>query len=431
LTLAITSAKAIGCNVISIDSHSLMEGHTKKHLVLGLMWQIIARFLFDKITIQNVPGLLSLLGEGENIEDLLKLSPEQLLTKWVNYQLEKAGVETRVNNFGNDIKDSVAYTHLMHQIAPKDLNVSKLALQQSDLLKRAGVTLDQADKMSCREFITPSDVVNGVEKLNLAFVANLFDKYPALDEPDDAEIEGIQETREEKMYRNWMNSLGVDPYVNYLYADLMDGLILFQIYEFIKPGIVDWKKRVTQKNQFSNIAAKRNMQVLLNCNYAVELGKKLNFSLVGIEGNDILMANKTLTLALVWQLMKKYTLSLLAKLSPDGTPIVESEILTWANQRLEDAGKELKVKNFQDPVIKSALPVIHLIDSMKSGVIDYSIVKSGQKLVAQDCMSNAKYAITMARRIGAPVYALPEDLTEVKYKMVMTVFASLMLVDMS
>jgi hypothetical protein len=46
-------------------------------------------------------------------------------------------------------------------------------------------------------------------------------------------------------------------------------------------------------------------------------------------------------------------------------------------------------------------------------------------------MSNAKYAITMARRIGAPVYALPEDLTEGKHKMVMTIFASLMLVDMS
>ena len=46
-------------------------------------------------------------------------------------------------------------------------------------------------------------------------------------------------------------------------------------------------------------------------------------------------------------------------------------------------------------------------------------------------MSNAKYAITIARRIGAPVYALPEDLTEVKHKMVMTVYAGLMLVDMS
>ena len=43
-------------------------------------------------------------------------------------------------------------------------------------------------------------------------------------------------------------------------------------------------------------------------------------------------------------------------------------------------------------------------------------------------MKNAKYAITMARKIGAPVYALPEDLIEGKEKMVMTIFASLMLV---
>ena len=67
-------------------------------------------------------------------------------------------------------------------------------------------------------------------------------------------------------------------------------------------------------------------------------------------------------------------------------------------------------------------------------------------------MNNAKYALSMARRIGAPVYALPEDLYEVKmfnifskrkyfhyfffsfqvkHKMIMTVYASLMLVDMS
>ena len=40
-----------------------------------------------------------------------------------------------------------------------------------------------------------------------------------------------------------MNSLGVDPYVNYLYTDLTDGQILFQIYDIIQPGIVDWKNR--------------------------------------------------------------------------------------------------------------------------------------------------------------------------------------------
>ena len=52
-------------------------------------------------------------------------------------------------------------------------------------------------------------------------------------------------------------------------------------------------------------------------------------------------------------------------------------------------------------------------------------------LLFQEAMSNAKYAISTAKKIGAPVYALPEDLTEGKHKMVMTIFASLMLVDMS
>lgn len=35
----------------------------------------------------------------------------------------------------------------------------------------------------------------------------------------------------------------------------------------------------------------------------------------------------------------------------------------------------------------------------------------------------------MARKTGARVYALPEDITEVKPKMVMTLFACLMAID--
>ena len=45
-------------------------------------------------------------------------------------------------------------------------------------------------------------------------------------------------------------------------------------------------------------------------------------------------------------------------------------------------------------------------------------------------MENAKYAISMARKIGAGVYALPEDITEVNHKMIMTVFACLMVKGM-
>lgn len=50
-------------------------------------------------------------------------------------------------------------------------------------------------------------------------------------------------------------------------------------------------------------------------------------------------------------------------------------------------------------------------------------------MVLQENLDNAKYAISLARRCGARVYALPEDITEVKPKMVMTVFACLMAMD--
>ena len=41
--------------------------------------------------------------------------------------------------------------------------------------------------------------------------------------------EAIEETREEKTYRNWMNSMGVNPFVNWLYSDLSNGVVIFQV----------------------------------------------------------------------------------------------------------------------------------------------------------------------------------------------------------
>jgi hypothetical protein len=41
------------------------------------------------------------------------------------------------------------------------------------------------------------------------------------------------------------------------------------------------------------------MEKLENCNYAVELGKQLKFSLVGIAGQDLNDGNATLTLGML------------------------------------------------------------------------------------------------------------------------------------
>ena len=422
LTLALNSARSIGCNVVNIDAHDLMKG--KQHLVLGLLWQIIRLGLFKQITLEQCPGLANLLSDGEKLEELMKLSPEAILLKWVNHQLERSGVPRRIANFSNDISDSEAYTHLLYQIAPLELGVTKEALMEGDLSKRAEIMLQQADKLGCRSFISPGDVVEGVYKLNLAFVANLFNNHPAMDASniDLEDYVNVEESREERTYRNWMNSLGVSPYVNWLYSDLADGLIIFQLYEIITPGTVQWNKVHKKFNRM-----RKFMEKLENCNYAVDLGRKQKYSLVGIAGQDLCDGNSTLTLALVWQLMRSYTLSVLSTLTQSSNKQVEQEIIVWVNEKLEEAGKSTRVNSFQDSSISSALPVIDLIDSIKPGVINYEVVNEGGNYDEE--LANAKYALSMARRIGARVYALPEDIVEVKPKMVMTVFACLMSKD--
>lgn len=97
------------------------------------------------------------------------------------------------------------------------------------------------------------------------------------------------------------------------------------------------------------------------------------------------------------------------------------------NSKLKSAGKSTSLRSFQDSSISDGKVVIDLIDSIKPGSINYDNVKEGGN--AEENLENAKYAVSMARKIGARVYALPEDIAEVKPKMIMTVFACLMAMD--
>lgn len=112
---------------MNIDAHNLSKG--KPHLVLGLLWQIIRIGLFNQITLEHCPGLTSLLNDEERIDDLLKLSPEAILLRWVNYHLDRAGVARRCTNFQSDIMDSEVYSYLLKQIAPQESDVTLEALR--------------------------------------------------------------------------------------------------------------------------------------------------------------------------------------------------------------------------------------------------------------------------------------------------------------
>jgi len=184
LNLAISSAQIIGCTTVNMDPHTLIKGQNVKHIILGLIWQIIAKYLMSGIHLQNVPGLILLLKDGETNQDPSKFTPEQILLRWVNYQLQQANSDRSITNFCEDIKDCVVYSILLDQIAPLESGVDRSALKKKDPVERAEQTLKQASKIGCREFVKPNDIAKGIEKLNLAFVANMFNKHPALEIPE-------------------------------------------------------------------------------------------------------------------------------------------------------------------------------------------------------------------------------------------------------
>jgi len=189
----------------------------------------------------------------------------------------------------------------------------------------------------------------------------------------------------------------------------------------VSPGIVDWR----QVNQ--NVPMNKFKKVE-NCNYAVLLGKQLKFSLVGIGGPDLVDGNKTLTLALVWQLMRFHVLSILKKLSKDGRDITEEEMIQWANGMVSSSGKSSHMASFRDPSLKTSVFFIHLLAAVKPRVVNFDLVTEGS--TDEDATQNAKYAISIARKIGCTIFLLPEDIVEVKPKMILTFVGSIMAVAM-
>ncbi|KAL2039730.1 hypothetical protein N7G274_007589 [Stereocaulon virgatum] len=422
--IVINSAKGIGCSVVNIGSGDLVE--VREHLILGLIWQIIRRGLLGKIDIKLHPELYRLLEDDETLEQFLRLPPEQILLRWFNYHLKNAKWDKRVSNFSTDVKEGDNYTVLLNQLAP-DL-CSRGPLQTRDLLQRAEQVLQNADKLDCRKFLSPTSLVAGNPKLNLAFVANLFNTHPGLDpitEEEKPEIEDFdaEGEREARVFTLWLNSLDVQPAVNSFYNDLRDGSILLQAYDKVVPGSVNF--RHVNKPPASGGEMSR-FKAVENTNYAIELGKQLRFSLVGVQGADITDGQRTLTLGLVWQLMRRdisETLSALAQ-RLGKREISDAEMVKWANEQSKQGGRNSSIRSFKDEAIGSGIFLLDVLNGMKSSFVDYDLVTSGR--TDDEAYMNAKLAISIARKMGATIWLVPEDICQVRSRLVVTFIGSLM-----
>ncbi|KAL2319467.1 hypothetical protein Fmac_028436 [Flemingia macrophylla] len=421
-TLCLNSAKAIGCTVVNIGTQDFIEG--RRHLVLGVISQIIKIQLLADLDLKKTPQLLELLDDSKDMEELMNLPPEKILLRWMNFHLKKAGYKKIVTNFSSDVKDAEAYAHLLNLLAPEYTNPSTLAVKNP--FERAKLILEHADKMGCKRYLTARDIVEGSPNLNLAFVAHIFQQRNGLSAQTKQQMslletfpDDTQDSREERAFRLWINSLGNSTYINNVFEDLRNGWVLLETLDKVSPGIVNWK--IANKPPI-----KMPFRKVENCNQVVKIGKQLKFSLVNVAGNDIVQGNKKLILAYLWQLMRYNILQLLKNLRfhSRGKEITDADILEWANGKVSSSGSQSRMDSFKDKSLSDGIFFLDLLSSVQPRAVNWGLVTKG--VTDQEKKMNATYIISIARKLGCSIFLLPEDITEVNQKMILTLTASIM-----
>ena len=166
-------------------------------------------------------------------------------------------------------------------------------------------------------------------------------------------------------------------------------MILLQAFDKVVPGSVTWRrvsKRPKAVDPDEPAPEMSRFKAVENTNYAVDLAKTARMSMVGIQGADIVDGSKTLTLGLVWQLMRKNVVQTLASLSKGGREVTDSDIVKWCNDQVKKGGKSSSMRNFKDAGIKNAVFWLDLLDSLKPGYVDYSLVLPGK--TEDECKNN-------------------------------------------
>lgn len=163
-----------------------------------------------------------------------------------------------------------------------------------------------------------------------------------------------------------------------------------------------------------------------NTNYAVELGKQNHFSLVGIQGADITDGQRTLTLGMVWQLMRKDIVNTLSALAQrlGKREITDADMVRWANDMVKKGGRSSSIRSFKDPSLGTGVFLLDVLNGMKSAYVDYDLVASGR--TDEEAYMNAKLAISIARKMGATIWLVPEDICAVRSRLITTFIGSLM-----
>lgn len=138
----------------------------------------------------------------------------------------------------------------------------------------------------------------------------------------------------------------------------------------------------------------------------------MNIVLAGIGAEDIRDSNKKLILAIVWQLVRIHYLQIIGSKT-------EQDLIKWANEQVKDP----QISNLKDKKMGDGKFLIKLCGAIEPRAINWELVTPGE--TEEEKMMNAKYAISVARKLGAVIFMVWDDIPKVNYKMLLIFVAEL------
>lgn len=256
------------------------------------------------------------------------------------------------------------------------------------------------------DLVAAHDITTGNAKVNTLFVAAIFNTKHGLEDLTKEEYEAaamidddIAGTAEERAFRFWINSLNIEGvYIDDLFSGFNDGILINKIIHRINDKVVDWKKvDMNPNNDF-----KKN----INNNYGVGLCKDaLKIKIIGVGGTDLTKGDKKSILTIVWQLARQHYLTLIG----DKT---EEDLVNWANNLV--GGKATAIQNLKDKSLSNGKFLLHLCAGIESRAVNWELVTEGGN--EEELQNNAKYVISVARKLGAVIFCVWEDIVNVNPK---------------
>lgn len=353
------------------------------------------------------------MNEDEDPSILAKLKTEEILIRWVNYHNKKNNSGRVIANLGKDLTDSVALTHVLNRLDKDKCSLDGLS---GDANAAATAVVANSLSIGVPDLISPEDITGGEEKVLTLFVAYMFNTKHGLEELTEEEYakcalvdDDIEGSREERAFRLWVNSLNIDGiYIDDLYDGLSDGWTLCKVVDKVDPTVITWKNVAQNpKNyQFGNP---------INLKEAIAGCKGMGLKMIGIGANELNKKDRKEILATAWSICKTHYLKLIGGKT-------EKDLVAWANERV--GAKASSISNLSDKTnLSSGRFWIELIGTIESRGIDTDLVTPGE--TDDDKKMNAKYAISLARSIGAVVFMVWEDMVAANAKQNLILVATL------